>query len=257
MVRVRRMVWMIGREMEDSSPASVMIMAVLFRLTPAAALAIALTGCGGDKTPSIASEPLPGPSQSSPAHAPEPADSRPVIAAFGDSISAGFGLDPGQSYPDDLQRLVDAAGYRYRVVNMGVSGDTTTDGVERLPSVLALKPAIVILEFGGNDGLRGQPVSGAQQNLARMIESLRAVGASVVLAGMTLPRNYGPDYIHAFEQMYVDLALQFSLPRIPFLLEGVGGVASLTQPDGIHPTAAGARIVARTAMKYLQPQLKK
>jgi acyl-CoA thioesterase-1 len=168
-----------------------------------------------------------------------------------------LGLDAGQSYPDDLQRLIDAAGFRYRVVNLGVSGDTTTDGVERLPSVLALKPAIVILEFGGNDGLRGQPVEAAKQNLAQMIEALRPGGARVVLAGMTLPRNYGPDYIGSFDRMYVELAKQYGLVRIPFILEGVGGVASLTQPDGIHPTAEGARIVARNAMKYLQPILKR
>jgi acyl-CoA thioesterase-1 len=139
---------------------------------------------------------------------------------------------------------------------MGVSGDTTTDGVERLPSVVALKPAIVILEFGGNDGLRGQPVAAAKQNLGQMIEALRATGAAVLLAGMTLPRNYGPDYIDAFDRMYVDLAKQYSVPRIPFILEGVGGVASLTQPDGIHPTAEGARIVAANAMKYLRPLLR-
>ena len=183
-------------------------------------------------------------------------DTRPLIVAFGDSLSAGFGLDPGQSYPDDLQRLVDAAGYRYRIVNLGVSGDTTTDGVERLPSVLAMHPAIVILEFGGNDGLRGQPVASAQQNMAGMIEQLGRNGAQVVIAGMTLPRNYGPEYIHSFEQMYVELANQYNLVRIPFLLDGVGGVASLTQPDGLHPTAKGAEIVAATVMKYLKPLLK-
>ncbi len=183
-------------------------------------------------------------------------DKRPLIVAFGDSLSAGFGLDPGQSYPDDLQRLVDAAGYRYRVVNLGVSGDTTTDGVERLPSVLAMHPAIVVLEFGGNDGLRGQPVASAKQNMGSMIEQLRKNGAQVIIAGMTLPRNYGPEYIHSFEQMYVELANQYNLVRIPFLLEGVGGVASLTQPDGLHPTAKGAEIVAATVMKYLKPLLK-
>jgi acyl-CoA thioesterase-1 len=220
---------------------------------PVAAAAVLMASCGNSanvSAPVSATAPVPIPQV-------EKADPRPVIAAYGDSISAGFGLDQGQSFPEDLQRLIDSAGFKYRVINMGVSGDTTTDGVERMSSVLALKPAIVILEFGGNDGLRGQPVSGAKQNLARMIEGLRATGADIVLAGMTLPRNYGPDYIHSFEQMYVDLAKQYSLIRIPFLLEGVGGVASLTQPDGIHPTAEGAKIVARTTMKYLQPLLKR
>jgi acyl-CoA thioesterase-1 len=182
-------------------------------------------------------------------------DTRPVIAAFGDSLSAGFGVEPGKSFPDDLQRLIDAAGYRYRVVNLGVSGDTTTDGVERLPVVLAIHPAIVILEFGGNDGLRGLPVVSAQKNLAAMVEALHKAGAQIVLAGMTLPRNYGPEYIQSFEEMYINLSKQYRLVRIPFLLEGVGGHPDLTQPDGIHPTAEGAEIVARNVMKYLQPLL--
>jgi len=182
-------------------------------------------------------------------------DTRPVIAAFGDSLSAGFGVEPGKSYPDDLQRLLDAGRYRYRVANLGVSGDTTTDGVERLPAVLAIHPAIVILEFGGNDGLRGLPVAAAQNNLAAIVESLQKSSARILLAGMTLPRNYGPEYIQSFERMYVDLARKYQLARVPFLLEGVGGHPDLTQPDGIHPTAEGALIVAHNVMKYLQPML--
>lgn len=231
-------------------------MAVLFKLMLPAALAVALWGCGGGKSEN---QPLPVSDAPKPPPVPavKPADLRPVIDCFGDSISAGFGLDPGQSYPDDLQRLLDAQGFHYHVVNSGVSGDTTTDGLERLPSILALKPAIVILEFGGNDGLRGQPVDSSRRNLAQMIESLQKSGAQVILAGMTLPRNYGPEYIHSFEQMYVDLANQFHLVRIPFLLDGVGGVASLTQPDGLHPTAKGAEIVASTALNYVKPLLKR
>jgi acyl-CoA thioesterase-1 len=188
---------------------------------------------------------------------PSKSDTRPVIAAFGDSLSEGFGVPVGKSFVDDLQRLIDSAGYRYRVVNLGVSGDTTTDGVERLPSVLAVHPAIVILEFGGNDGLRGLPVAMAKKNMAEMIERLQKSNVRILLAGMTLPRNYGPEYIHSFEQMYVDLAKEYKIPRIPFLLEGVGGVARLMQPDGIHPTAEGAQIVARTVMKYLEPMLQR
>ncbi len=186
---------------------------------------------------------------------PQTTDTRPVIAAFGDSLSAGFGVAPGKSFPDDVQHLLDAAGYRYHVVNLGVSGDTTTDGVERLPAVLAIHPAIVLLEFGGNDGLRGLPVTSTQQNLATMIEALRKSGAQVVLAGMTLPRNYGPDYIHSFELVYINLSKQYKLIRIPFLLDGVGGHPDLMQADGIHPTAEGADIVARNVMNYLQPLL--
>lgn len=180
-----------------------------------------------------------------------------MIAAFGDSLSAGFGLDPGASYPDDLQRILDTQGFQYHVVNMGVSGDTTTDGVERLPSVLALHPGIVIVEFGANDGLRGQPVSGAKQNLERMITTLQKENAKIVLAGMTLPRNYGPDYIHSFEQMYVELGSEYKLVRIPFLLEGVGGIPQLTQQDGLHPTSQGAEIMANTVFKWIRPLLRK
>ena len=225
----------------------------------ATALAVAFSACGDrgrtdGAEPKVQAKVVPAaPAALPPA---EKADSRPLVVAFGDSLSAGFGLDPGKSYPDNLQKLIDAAGYRYRVVNMGVSGDTTTDGVERLPSVLALKPAIVILEFGANDGLRGQPVGSARDNMQRMIESLRQAGSQVVLAGMSLPRNYGPEYIRTFEQMYVDLGSQYKLVRIPFLLDGVGGIARLTQQDGLHPTAEGAEIMAHTVFKWLRPLLR-
>ncbi len=217
-----------------------------------AALAAALSACG---------TPQPQPSaaaKSTPPATPLPVieDTRPVIAAFGDSLSAGFGVEPGKSFPDDLQRLLDAAGYSYHVMNLGVSGDTTTDGVERLPSVLAVHPAIVILEFGGNDGLRGLPITAARMNLAEMIEAILKAHAKILLAGMTLPRNYGPEYIQSFDEMYVDLAKQYKVARIPFLLEGVGGHPDLTQPDGIHPTAEGAQIVASTVMMYLKPLLR-
>ncbi|MGA2715334.1 MAG: arylesterase [Bryobacteraceae bacterium] len=237
-------------------------MAVSLKLMLLAALAVAFSACGSREIPQNQAVPAKvAPTEDRPAvPASKPdsnKDTRPVIAAFGDSLSAGFGVEPGKSYPDDLQRLIDAAGFRYHVVNLGVSGDTTTDGVERLPSVLAVHPAIVILEFGGNDGLRGLPVTSTRMNLAEMIEALQKANARVLLAGMTLPRNYGPEYIHSFEQVYVGLAKQYKLPRIPFLLDGVGGNPELTQPDGIHPTAEGAQIVAGTVMKYLEPLLRR
>jgi acyl-CoA thioesterase-1 len=229
-----------------------MIIAVSFPLMLCVACAVALAACG-----SRVQEQKPVPAQQPTARKPSltPSDTRPVIAAFGDSLSAGFGVEPGKSFPDDVQRLLNAGGYRYRVVNLGVSGDTTTDGVERLPAILAIHPAIVILEFGGNDGLRGLPVTSTQKNLALMVEAIRKAGAQVVLAGMTLPRNYGPDYIQSFEQMYIDLSKRYQLIRIPFLLEGVGGHPNLMQADEIHPTAEGAEIVAHNVMKYLQPLL--
>jgi len=234
-----------------------MIMAVQSKSLILIVVSLTLSACNRSEPPqpavSVASKETGVP----PAAPAPPADTRPVIAAFGDSISAGFGVEPGKSYPDDLQRLVDQAGYKYRVTNLGVSGDTTTDGVERMSSLLAVHPAVVILEFGGNDGLRGLPVTSTEANLSTMIEGIQKAGAKVVLAGMTLPRNYGPEYIGSFEKVYGRLAAKYKVALIPFLLEGVGGNASLTQPDGIHPTAEGAAIVAKTAFTYVQPELKK
>lgn len=187
--------------------------------------------------------------------APKP-DGRPVIVAFGDSLTAGFGVEPGDSYPDFLQKELDRRGLHWRVVNAGVSGDTTTDGLNRVGEVLSYRPAIVVLEFGGNDGLRGLPLETTRANLDRMIAELQKGGARVILAGMTLPPNYGPDYIRPFEKMYTDLALKYKIPRIPFLLAGVGGNAKLMQRDGLHATAAGNAIVARNVLATLEPVLK-
>ncbi len=178
-----------------------------------------------------------------------------MIVAFGDSLSAGFGADPGKSYPDYLQKRLDQANYNYRVYNAGVSGDTTTDGLERLAGILTLKPKIAILELGGNDGLRGLPPATTKANLDQMITALQGAGAKVILAGMTLPRNYGPDYIHQFEQIYVGLANQHHLTRIPFLLQDVATDRKLMQSDGIHPTADGNKKVADTVFGYLKPDL--
>jgi acyl-CoA thioesterase I len=213
-----------------------------------------LCGCGGSEPK--AAVPRPSAPRDSPAAPPAKLpDGRPVIVAFGDSLSAGFGADPGQSYPDFLQKALDQRGYHYHVVNAGTSGDTTTDGLVRIDTVTALRPAIVILEFGGNDGLRGLPVSTTRANLEQMIVALRKAGAKVVLAGMTLPPNYGPEYIRSFEAVYRDLSKQYRLPLIPFLLQGVGGHPQYMQRDGMHPTGEGNRIVAENVMHALAPIL--
>jgi acyl-CoA thioesterase I len=175
--------------------------------------------------------------------------------AFGDSLTAGFGAEPGASYPDFLQKQLDRAGLGWRVVNAGVSGDTTTDGANRVSEVLAVKPRVVILEFGGNDGLRGLPIETTRANLEQMIVELKNSGTTVILAGMTLPPNYGPEYIRGFEQIYRDLAAKYKLVRIPFLLEGVATDRSLMQRDGMHPTGPGNEKVAMTVMKYVRPVL--
>ena len=184
-----------------------------------------------------------------------PADTRHRLVAFGDSLTAGYGAPPGSSYPDYLQKLIDAKHLPWHVINAGVSGDTTTDGLARLPTVLEYKPEIVILELGANDGLRGIPVDSTRQNLQQMVTALENGGAKVVLAGMTLPPNYGPDYIRPFERVFTGLAQRYNLPLIPFLLAGVGGHSDLMQQDGLHPTADGNRIVAQNVMKIVEPLL--
>lgn len=183
--------------------------------------------------------------------------SKPVIVCFGDSLTAGQGLDAGQTYPEALQRELDKRGYRYRVENLGASGDTTQDGLARVPLVLAEKPAMVVLEFGANDGLRGQPVAIAESNLSKMIERLQAARVRVVLAGITLPPNYGPEYIKRFDAMYPRLAAKYKLKLIPFLLAGVAGNGRLMQRDGLHPTAEGAQIVAGTVRQAIEGLLHK
>jgi acyl-CoA thioesterase-1 len=231
----------------------VFILAVRF-LVRCLALTLGLTlfACSGSKTPEPSSA-----SEEKPVKAPAPSvvDTRPVIVAFGDSLTAGFGAEPGNSYPDFLQKDLDHAGLPWHVINAGVSGETTTDGVNRLGEVLAYKPKIVIVEFGGNDGLRGLPIETTRANLDQIIGMLRNAGIKVVLAGMTLPPNYGPDYIRKFEQVYRDLAAKYKVIRIPFLLQGVATVATrnLMQRDGLHPTAEGNAIVAQTVMRYLKP----
>ncbi|PWU09349.1 MAG: arylesterase [Terriglobia bacterium] len=185
------------------------------------------------------------------------ADNRPAIVCFGDSLTAGFGVDPGKSYPDILQQELNRRGYRYRVVNLGVSGDTTQDGLARLPLVVSEKPRIVVLEFGANDGLRGQPVSITESNLSQMVEGLQKAGARVLLAGITLPPNYGPEYIPKFNAIYKELAGHYQLPLIPFLLAGVAGDGKLMQADGLHPNEEGTRLVAAGVMRALEPLLQK
>ncbi len=182
-----------------------------------------------------------------------PGDDKPAIVTFGDSLTAGVA---GRSYPDDLQDLLDAHGLHFRVDNQGVSGDTTTDGLARIENVVAEKPGLVILEFGGNDGLRGIPVEATRKNLQEMIERLKKAGIPIVILGITLPPNYGPDYVKPFTAMFPQLAKQYHLPFMPFLLLHVYQNQSLMQPDGIHPNGEGNKIVAQDVFQLIRPMLK-
>ena len=186
-----------------------------------------------------------------------PQTSRKILVVFGDSLSAGYGLSAGKSFPDAMQRTLDKEGYAWQVKNLGISGDTTEGGVSRIESAVRLKPAVVLLELGGNDGLRGLPLKVTRQNLEKMIVAFQGVGAKVVLAGMTLPPNYGPDYIKSFQAIYTDLAVKYKLKLIPFLLSDIiTPDLRYLQRDGIHPTAEGAEIVAGTVLKIVKPLLK-
>jgi acyl-CoA thioesterase-1 len=184
-------------------------------------------------------------------------DTRPRIVCFGDSLTAGYGTEPGQAYPDYLQADLDHRGYAYLVVNAGVSGNTTKDGVARLRSILAMKPAIVVVEFGGNDGLRGLRIADSRANLDHIVSTLTASGTKVVLAGITLPPDYGADYIRQFNETYDLLAKKFHVPMLPFILKGVYGVNGMMQPDRTHATSAGNKVVADNVFSLIEPLLKK
>jgi acyl-CoA thioesterase-1 len=184
-----------------------------------------------------------------------PSDNRPRIIAFGDSLTAGFGVSPTQSYPAQLQKRLDDLGYSYQVINAGVSGETTAGGLRRVAWILAGKPYMVILELGGNDGLRGLHLPETRSHLDAIIRRFKEARVPVLLVGMKLPPNYGDEYTARFEAMYRELATTHALPLLPFLLEGVGGEKTLNQADGIHPTGEGYRIVVDNVLKSLLPIL--
>ncbi len=182
-----------------------------------------------------------------------------MIVAFGDSLTAGYGLpEPGlQSYPALLQRRLDESGYSYRVVNAGVSGDTSAGGVRRIDWALKGDVRFLILELGGNDSLRGQPPTGIKKNLAQIIEAAQKRNVKVILAGMEALPNLGAEYTQAFRQLFRDLASEHRLKLIPFFLAGVGGIADLNQADGIHPNIRGTEIVLDNVWRALEPMLAK
>ena len=181
-----------------------------------------------------------------------------TIIFFGDSLTAGYQLDPQEAFPARIQEIIDSLQLNYTVVNAGLSGETTTGGLNRINWILNQKADVFILELGANDGLRGIPLSETKQNLQAMIDTVRSRNAEteIILAGMQIPPNLGQDYTAEFRRIFTDLAAENDLALIPFLLEGVAGIPELNLPDGIHPTPEGHRIVASNVWEVLGPVIR-
>jgi len=178
-----------------------------------------------------------------------------TVVCFGDSLTAGYGAPAGASYPDDLRNTLAQAGSPAVILNQGISGNTTKDGLARVSQILRLHPAIVVLELGANDGLRGFPVADIQGNLDRIIKQLQSAHIRILLVGMKLPTNLGIDYTGPYDALFPALAAKYKLPLVPFILDGVYDHDELLSPDNLHPNAAGYRVVARNVLPYLQPML--
>jgi acyl-CoA thioesterase-1 len=225
-----------------------------YRFSLLLVLLLLATACGDNGSRPVASEPAPNNAPSAP---PSPVKSLPKIVAFGDSLTAGLGLSAAESYPSLLQKRLEADGYRYEVVNAGVSGDTSAGGLRRLDWALDGDVRFLILELGANDLLRGQSVREMKKNLGEIIERAKARGVRVLLAGMYAPTNAGADYQREVQAAYQSLAREHEVPLIPFFLDRVAGIESLNQPDGIHPNVEGTKIVAETVYQALRPLLEK
>lgn len=208
---------------------------------------LVLTACKGEASK--------GPPAAPPPASAKPEKSLPKIVAFGDSLTAGYGLQQSASYPSLLQKKLESQGLNYEVVNAGVSGDTTAGGVRRIDWALDGQVKVVILELGANDILRGQPIDEMRKNLGEIIERSKAHGATVLLAGMEAPTNSGEQYRKAVHDAFPTLAREHQVSLIPFFLAGVAGIDSLNQRDGIHPNEDGTKIVAETVFKSLKPLL--
>jgi acyl-CoA thioesterase-1 len=236
-----------------------------------------LTACGGSGAPEESAAAAPAASarpaavrqSSAPAAAPAPAapaarpahkgfpqksGEEPLVVFLGDSLTAGLGLGEAAAYPARVEAALEGTGEPVRVLNAGVSGDTTAGGLARLGWTLKQKPDVLVVGLGANDGLRGLPLDDIEKNLRQILSRGQAAGARVLLLGMRLPPNYG-EYADRFAAMYPRIARDMNVTLVPFLLEGVGGVARLNQADGIHPTAEGQEILARNVVPYLRSVL--
>ena len=219
----------------------------------AAFLALLLTACSSGP---VAEQPAASAKPATPVSAAAPAATKRLLF-FGNSLTAGYGVEPEQAFPALIGDKIDSLNLGYEVINAGLSGETTAGGRSRVGWILKQPVAVFVLELGGNDGLRGLPLTATRENLQGIIDTVRrrSPGAQIVLAGMQIPPNLGQAYSQNFKALYQELAAKNHLAFIPFLLEGVGGERQLNQADGIHPTPAGHRIVARTVWAVLQPLL--
>lgn len=228
---------------------------VPFSVSLLLAASLALAACSSGPSHPSGNHPNDENARSGAAGAPGGA-TRPRIVALGDSLTAGFGIRQDQSYPALLQRRLDEAGYRYEVVNAGVSGDTSAGGLSRLDWSLDGDVRILIVALGANDGLRGLPVADMKRNLATIVERAQDRKIDVLLAGMEALTNMGPQYQRTFHEVFPDLARRYQVSFLPFLLEDVAGRQDLNQPDGVHPNPEGARVVADHLWPVLEPMLK-
>ena len=232
------------------------------QLLVAGLLAVLCTSCSREAPPRT-DTPGPGAAPAAPAASAAPRapsavedSGLPRIVVLGDSLSAGLGLLETQAYPAVLQRKLNTDGYKWEVLNAGVSGDTSAAGLQRVDWALDQGHVkILILELGANDGLRGLPVEEMKKNLSAIIERAQAKRITVLLAGMEAPPNFGPEYTVSFRQVFRDLASQYKIALIPFLLDKVAGIPNLNQGDGIHPNVEGAQIVADTVWSTLRPMI--
>lgn len=218
--------------------------------------ALQTAGCSNGDSAAPAGAPSASGASSAPAAPGAPdRDAAPRIVILGDSLTAGLGLEPSQSFPSLLQDRLDAAGLQYQVVNAGVSGDTTAGGLRRLEWSIEGDTRVLVVALGGNDGLRGLPVEETRRNIETIISRAKERGITVILAGMEAPPNYGPEYTAEFRRLFSDLAAEHDVAFIPFLLDGVAGVPGLNQRDGIHPNREGARVVERLVWRAVEPAL--
>jgi acyl-CoA thioesterase-1 len=226
-------------------------MTIKIRIAFIALLFITIASCSPNKTPEQ-------PEQESSTVAEEtPSTASKTILFFGNSLTAGYGLDLSEAFPALIQAKIDSLGLPYRVVNAGLSGETTASGNSRIGWVLNTKVDVFVLELGGNDGLRGISTEETYKNLGLIIDQVRAENpeVTIILAGMQIPPNMGADYTSKFQELYPKISEEKEVTLIPFLLKNVGGIAELNLPDGIHPTAEGHKLVAENVWEVLQPLL--